>query len=170
MSRRHPGLTDGLVLVAPGLCPRVRPSAGERLRIAASRLLAARQPFPIPLNDPDLFTANPDRRQFIRDDPLALRAASARLLFESRRMDVYLHFAARHVTVPVLVLLAERDCIIDNPATRRFVGRFPATDRTVIEYPNAHHTLEFEPGGPPFLEDLTGWLSAPRFAQLDGVS
>jgi alpha-beta hydrolase superfamily lysophospholipase len=170
LQRRHPGVSHGLVLIAPGLCPRVRPPLSERLWIVASRFMSPGRPFPIPLNDPDLFTANAERRQFIHDDPLALRTASARLLFESGRMDVYLRFAARHMTVPALVLLAEHDRIIDNARTRRFIGRFPTTDTTVIDYPNSHHTLEFEPGGPPFLADLTGWLSSPRFARHDGVS
>src|SRR6267378_4943547 len=58
LQRRHPGLTDGLLLIAPGLCPRVRPTFGERLRIAASRFLSPRRQFPIPLNDPELFTGN----------------------------------------------------------------------------------------------------------------
>jgi alpha-beta hydrolase superfamily lysophospholipase len=158
LQRRHPGLCDGLVLIAPGLCPLIRPSFGERARILASRCFTPRRRFPIPLNDPDLFTADPERQRFIRDDPLALREASARLLFESARMDVYLRFAAKYVRAPVLVLLAGRDRIIDNAATRRLVGRFPTPDRTVIEYADAHHTLEFEPGGAPFLTDLVNWL------------
>ncbi len=160
LQRRHPGLTDGLVLIAPGLCPRVRPPWRDRLRIAASRFVAPRRLFPIPLNDPELFTANSERQKFIHDDPRALRQATVRMLFESARMDVYLRFAAASVTAPVLLLLAGRDRIIDNAATRRFARRFRSPDCTVIEYPQAHHTLEFEPGGPPFLRELIGWLDA----------
>jgi alpha-beta hydrolase superfamily lysophospholipase len=159
LQRRHPGLCDGIVLIAPGFCPRVKPGAFERLRIIGARVVAPGRTFPIPLNDPDLFTANVQRQAFIRDDPLMLRRATARVQFESGRLDVYLYFAARSVTARVLVLLAEKDRIIDNAATRRFVGRFQSTDRTVIEYAEAHHTLEFEPGGPPFLDDLTQWLT-----------
>jgi alpha-beta hydrolase superfamily lysophospholipase len=158
LQRRHHGLTDGLILVAPGFCPRVRPPLGQRLRVLLARLFAPTRQFPIPLNEPDLFTANPERQQFIADDPLALRTATARLMTESVRLDVYLRFAAKHVTVPVLLLLAERDRIIDNAVTRRFVGRFSSVDVSVIEYPGAHHTLEFEAGGPPFLGDVVGWL------------
>jgi alpha-beta hydrolase superfamily lysophospholipase len=158
LPRRHPGLLDGLVLIAPGVCPRVRPTVGGWLRVLVSRFAAPRRRFPIPLNDPELFTANPERQRFIRDDQLALREATARLLFESARMDVYLRFAAKAVRVPVLVLLAGRDRIIDNAATRRFVRRFPAANCTVFEYAGAQHTLEFEPEGPPFLTDLNAWL------------
>jgi alpha-beta hydrolase superfamily lysophospholipase len=159
LQRRHPDLCDGIVLIAPGFCPRVRPGLRERLRIAATRLVAPERTFPIPLNDPPLFTTNAERQQFIRNDPLMLRQATARMLFESGRMDVYLRFAARTVTAPVLLLLAERDRIIDSTATRRFAERFRTTDQTVIEYPGTHHTMEFEPGGPPFVDDLLKWLA-----------
>jgi alpha-beta hydrolase superfamily lysophospholipase len=162
LQRRHPGLTDGLVLIAPGLCPRVRQPFATRLRILAARPVARRRRFPIPLNDPKLFTANPERQRFIRDDPLALREASARLLVENVRLDVYVRLALKQIREPILVLLAEHDHIIDNAATRRLVARIPSADRAVIEYAGAHHTLEFEPGGPPFLGDLLTWLDCHR--------
>lgn len=158
LQRRHPGLTDGLVLITPGLCPLVRLPLLDRLQILVSRFVVPRRQFWIPLNEPGLFTANRERQEYIRNDPLMLHQASARLLFESARMDVYLRFAARHVTMPVLLLLAGMDRIIDNAATRRFCERFPTQDRTVIEHTDAHHTLEFEPDGPPFLADLSTWL------------
>jgi alpha-beta hydrolase superfamily lysophospholipase len=105
-----------------------------------------------------LFTADSGRREFIRADPKSLHKATARLLFESARLDIYLRFAVRRVTCPVLLLLAEHDRIIDNAGTRRFVARFPTPDRTVIEYAGAHHTLDFEPGGPPYVPALLNWL------------
>lgn len=159
LQRRHPKICDGIILIAPGLRPRVRTIVGERLQILVARLVAPRRTFPTPLNDPVLFTADGERQHFIVDDPLMLRRATARMLFENGRLDVYLWFAARCVSAPVLLLLAEHDRIIDNAATRRFVERFPAVDRTVIEYAGAHHTLEFEPGGPPFVEDMLRWLA-----------
>src|SRR5262249_51357175 len=57
LPRRHPGLTDGVALLCPGLYARVRPSRKQRLGIFWARLVAPRRLFPIPLNDPELFTA-----------------------------------------------------------------------------------------------------------------
>ena len=58
----------------------------------------------------------------------------------------------------VLLRLAQHDRIIDNAPTRRFVERFASSDREVIEYPGAHHTLEFEPEPDRFVNDLLRWL------------
>jgi alpha-beta hydrolase superfamily lysophospholipase len=158
LQRRHPGLVDGLALLCPGFFPKVRPSLKQRLSIAWSRLVAPRRLFPIPLNDPELFTATPRWQQFIRDDPLGLREATARFLVESVRLDGYLHFVQKHVQVPVLLLLAEHDRIINNAPTRRYVEGFASADKEIIEYPGAHHTLEFEEKPDGFIDDLQRWL------------
>jgi alpha-beta hydrolase superfamily lysophospholipase len=158
LQRRHPGLVDGLALLCPGFHPQVRPSRKERLGILWSRLVSPRRLFPVPLSDPQLFTATPRWQAFIRDDPLSIRQATARFFVESVRLDLYLRLAASHVHLPVLLLLAEYDRIIDNARTRAFVERFPSTDKEVHEYAGAHHTLEFETDPEPFLADLRHWL------------
>lgn len=158
LQRRHPGLVDGLALLCPGFFPRVRPSFGERLRILWSRLTAPRRLFPIPLDDPELFTATPRWLRFLREDEKSLHRATARFLIESIRLDVYLRSVPRHVRVPVLLMLAGRDRIIHNVPTRAYVGQFATLDREVHEYPDAHHTLEFEPDPDIFLGDLRRWL------------
>jgi alpha-beta hydrolase superfamily lysophospholipase len=158
LQRRHPGLVDGLALLCPGFYAKVRPPFLQRLRILWSRLFGPRRLFPVPLSDPELFTANPRWQQFLRDDPLSLRQATARLLLESARLDMYLRFVRKYVTVPLLLLLAGKDRIIRNEPTRRYVERLPSADSEVIEYPEAHHTLEFEPDPDRFINDLIGWL------------
>jgi alpha-beta hydrolase superfamily lysophospholipase len=158
LERRHPGLVDGLALLCPGFFSLVRPTWKQRLGIAWSRLVAPRRLFPIPLNDPALFTATPRWQEFVRNDPLALRQATARLLVESVRLDGYLRWASKYVTQPILLLLAQCDRIIDNARTRAFVDKLPSRDKQVIEYAGAHHTLEFEPNPDRFIADLQGWL------------
>jgi acylglycerol lipase len=158
LERLHPGLTRGLVLVAPGLCPRVKPPLGQRLRIAWSRLLAPDRLFPIPLDDAELFTATPRWQSYIRDDPLSLRRATARLLVASVFLDIAARRSVGHVRVPVLLLLAGKDRIIDNARTRAYLQRLASADKEVIEYPEAHHTLEFEPDPTPVFADVAAWL------------
>jgi len=158
LQRRHPGLVDGMILICPGFFARVRPPFRQRLAILWSRLVRPRRLFPIPLSDPELFTGNPRWLPFLRDDPLTLRRAAARLLIESVRLDGYLRFCRKHVTVPVLLLLAENDRIIHNVPTRRFVEGLPAADKEIIQYAAAHHTLEFEPEPEGFIRDVRTWL------------
>jgi len=155
---RRPGLADGLVLLAPGLRPKVAPPLPQRVRIALARVLRPGRTFPVPLNEPDLFTGSPDWQKFIAEDRFAVTEATARFLFASFGLDVYLRRAARRVNVPTLLLLAGQDRIIDNAATRAFVASFPSRDNRVIDYPEAHHTLEFEPDGHPWVQDVVRWV------------
>jgi alpha-beta hydrolase superfamily lysophospholipase len=158
LERRHPALVDGLMLFCPGIAARVRPTLGQRLTILFTRLFRPRKEFPIPLSDVELFTHTPRWQEFLRNDPLRLMNASARLLVESARLDGYLRFCPKYVHVPVLLLLAEHDRIIHNAKTRAFVEKFATKDKTILEYPGAHHTLEFEPDPDIFLNDVRTWL------------
>ncbi len=55
-------------------------------------------------------------------------------------------------------MLAGRDQIIDNNAMRDYFQKLSATQKELIEYPRAAHTLEFEPDPTPFFNDLANWI------------
>ena len=156
---RRPDLYRSLILAAPGIIPQVDVTAGQKVRIA--RCLAAGRPlerFPIPLQDPNLFTANPDRVRYIQDDPLGLRQVTARFLFESRRLDAMAKRAARRVRLPTLLVLAGHDRIIENEATRRLLARMPSDRLKIVLFPQAHHTLEFDPDPETYFGALVRWV------------
>jgi alpha-beta hydrolase superfamily lysophospholipase len=154
---RKPNLVDGLILLCPGLVPKIAPPLPRRARIAAARVLRPWRFFPIPLNEPELFTAAPEWQQYIDTEPHGLRLATARFLFSSFSLDIYLRRAAKRVTVPTFVALAEHDRIIDNARTAEFVRQFPGA-RDVVTYPESHHTLEFERADHPWFGDVVNWL------------
>ena len=154
----HPGWVDALALICPGMQPRVGVSASERLRIALAYFVHRRQLFPIPLADPALFTASPEGRAFIAADSLGLRRATAGLLAASTFLDRRVRAIPPRVRQPALLMLAGADRIVDNARTLAYFKSLASADRTVIEYPEAHHTLEFEPDPSRYAADLIGWL------------
>lgn len=136
---------DRLLLIAPGLFPAVRLPIGQRLAVVWS-LLTGRggRLHAIPLNDPALFTANPQGERFIASDSLKLTHVTARFMIESLRMDRWLlRSSAASPRGPAGLVLAEADRIVDNPRTEAWMRRtYPAA---TIEYlAGAHHTIEFE--------------------------
>ncbi|HSQ55336.1 MAG TPA: alpha/beta fold hydrolase, partial [Gemmata sp.] len=154
---RKPGLVDGLVLLCPGLVPKVAPPFLRRMRIAIARVLRPDRLFPVPLNEPELFTASPQWQKFIVEDLYGIRLATARFLFSSFSLDIYLRRAAKRVNIPVFLALAEHDRIIDNAGTKELAQRFTGQTK-VIDYPGAHHTLEFESPAHPWLGDVVTWI------------
>jgi alpha-beta hydrolase superfamily lysophospholipase len=162
---RRPELCDGLALLYPGLKPRIRPSPWQRLLLKlAMRAGKQRRLAPIPLDDPELFTAQADWQRFIRDDELALHEASVSFLAASVALDAELPRRVADVRCPALLMLAGRDRIIDNDATRALFDRFGSTDLGLLVYPDAAHTLEFEPDRERIFGELIDWLNGRRRA------
>ena len=157
---RMANLVDGFILLAPGFCPKIQPTRKERFFIALGSLFSPRRLFNIPLNDPELFTSNPVAQKFLKEDPLALRKATARFLLDSVRLDFYLRIFRTKISKPILLLIAGQDKIIDNEKTIAFVKRFASGSLTVREYPEAHHTFEFEPEPQKHIEEIEEWLQA----------
>ncbi|HAU36214.1 MAG TPA: hypothetical protein DCX07_00670, partial [Phycisphaerales bacterium] len=140
--------------------PRVDVPFATKLAVAASLLLCPRKRFAIPLNDVELFTSNESKRQYLRDDPLRLHEATAQFLYASWQLDGMLrNLPAGCLTMPVTLLLARRDRIIDNATTLAAVQRL-AGGRARVEEFDADHTLEFEPAPQPLHRALARAVGA----------
>jgi acylglycerol lipase len=155
---KHPERVDALALICPGLHPRVDVSSRQRLAIGWAVLTNRRKTFPIPLGDPALFTANPTGQAFIAADDLSLRLATAGLLASSAWIDRQVRLIPPRVRQPVLLMLAGQDRIVDNARTLAYFQRLASPSRSLIEYADAHHTLEFEPDPTRYALDLAAWL------------
>lgn len=156
----RPGQWAGLALIAPGLFAKVRPPFSMQIRIALAALIRPRKQFPIPLADPALFTSDPHWQKFIATDEPTLHDASARFFVTSRIFDLRLRRYARRIGCPVLLQLAGADRIVNNGRTRDYVTSMKPAKSTILEYPGAHHTLEFEGGevSRRYAEDLAAWI------------
>jgi alpha-beta hydrolase superfamily lysophospholipase len=154
----HPARVARLLLIAPGFFPAVDVGLRERFQIARSLLTGGKQSFGIPLDDPALFTQNPEKREFISRDPLKLDRATARFLWHSRRLDRRLRRAtAGQLQAETLGILAENDQIIRNRPTEAYILRVGGNHARVVTLSGAAHTLEFEADGARFREYLERW-------------
>jgi acylglycerol lipase len=170
LAAKHPELVDAVALICPGLHPRVDVTRRERLAIAWALLTNRRKKFPIPLSDPALFTDSPEGQAFIAADPLGLHQATAGLLAASVFIDRAVARTPARIKQSALLMKAGRDRIIDNERTLEFFKRLAATDTQVIDYPEGHHTLEFDPDPGRYARDLIAWLDGrlPRHQSAGG--
>jgi alpha-beta hydrolase superfamily lysophospholipase len=153
-----PALVRRALLIAPGIFPAVDVSAAERVRIGLALLRDPARQHRIPLDDPALFTDQPDAQTFIRHDPLKLSSVTARFLWNSRRLDGWLARAPRgRIVCPITLCLSGRDRIIRNSPTLPWLQRVCQTQPEVYEFPPAAHTLEFEADQTPFVDMLRAW-------------
>ena len=156
-----PEQVGSISLVAPGLFPKVDLSSMEKFRVALSLVADREKLYDIPLNDPRLFTANPDRIRFVEQNTLKLTQVTASFLVASRRLNrLAPRFGQSAYRGPIHLLLAGHDKIIDNDRTAAWLRRLSAHTRDITLYPDAHHTLEFEPSPMQFFNDLCRWIAA----------
>ena len=158
MHVKHSGAISALALVAPGIFPKIDVSSLDKFRIGVAMISNREKAFPIPLNNPELFTGNPERIEFLRHDALQLHEATAAFFLASRRMDKVARRLGKAIPVPVHVFLAGDERIIESEQTKDFVRQLGWRDTTITQYTGARHTLEFEASSDEYLNDLTAWL------------
>ncbi len=168
MARRHPELLSGFGLICPGLFSFKSTTWAQRLGLSmASKLGMNRMRVAIPLQDPALFTNSAEGQRYIAQDPLTLRKITIRFAVCNLSLLQEAIEAPEEIHLPVLLALASADPITENVATRAFVERLGNSDRTIIEYPGASHTLEFEKDPSQYFRDLTDWCR--RIANLSAL-
>jgi alpha-beta hydrolase superfamily lysophospholipase len=159
LARHRPELVAGVGMICPGLFARQQPNGWQRLALRAAGLCGlGRLRIDIPLQDPALFTDAPPWRAYIRDDPLTLWRITIRFALADHRCNRYVREAPDAIRLPVLLMLTGRDRITDNRRTREYFDRVASPDKTLIEYPDAAHTLEFEADASEYLRDVEHWV------------
>ena len=168
----HPDPLSGLLLLGPGLLPRVSLTLPRRAAALVGHVMAPRLRIAIPLT-PQMYTSNRPYLEFIRADPRRLLTATAQFFWETARLDRRRSRAAARLRLPLLLLQGADDAMVDVAATRRWFTDIPVADKTYEAYGGAGHTLDFEPAGVRgrYVADLLRWLSAhagPRTAASEG--
>lgn len=159
LAKRNLPDLNGIAMICPGLFARQQANIVQRILLqaaGAAGLYALR--IAIPLRDPALFTNTPRWRDYIRDDPLALRRITIRFALADLKLNDCAQTAPEQIRLPVMLMLAGRERIVDNHRTRDFFSRIDSLDKTEFDFPNAGHTLEFEPDPACYLHNLRRWV------------
>jgi acylglycerol lipase len=139
-----PESVKSLSLVTPGLFPKLGVSKDMQSKIGFAMLYEPLERFDIPLSDADRFSNNPQWQEFFNTDPLTLRQCSASFYLASRRMDKIIAHLPKTNPVPIHLLLAGDERIIENDKTTAFVNSLPFPETRITTYDNARHSLESE--------------------------
>ncbi len=152
----YPNEVDGMILITPGMKPKVDPSLTEKAAIFTDSIFAPTRQHRTPI-EPEMFTTDPKHLSYIKNDPLKLHTASAAFLMQSVRMDRIVNKADDEQHPPMLVFLAGKDRIIDNEATRKLVTRDPKRSVKIIDYSDQTHSIQLE--APDRLtHDIVRWI------------
>jgi alpha-beta hydrolase superfamily lysophospholipase len=154
----HPEVVDGLALITPGLVATVDPPLADKAKIVAGAALrpTARVATPI---EPSMFTTTPRYLAYIENDPLRLDSATAQFFWETRRLDRFIDANVSSNRLPLLLVLAGKDRIIDNDATRALLERGAAAGLEVVLYPDQTHSVQLD-APQRLVSDVDAWMRA----------
>ncbi len=131
--------------------------------IAAGKLLSVMLPrmkllAPV---DPAGISRDPEVVQNYIDDPLVYRGkTSARMAAELLRGMERVSEEAEAITVPLLILQASDDTLVDPGGAQLLYDRAGSSDKTIKVYQGLYHELFNEPERDRVLADAEEWLSA----------
>ena len=96
--------------------------------------------------------------QAYENDTLVHGKVSARLLNSMLQAMTYAHDHAPQLTIPVLLLVAEDDQLVDPIGSKRFSARLPTSSSNAIYYENFYHEIFNELEATRVFDDLRTWL------------
>lgn len=151
----NPRDVDALVLVSPSLKSKLK----FHIKDIFSILFKPNGMVKVPIED-RMFTSNEHFLNRIKNDPLRLRYVPACHMLEIARMDDSVKKASRSIRLPVLLMLAGIDRIIDTAFAKRWCRALPSADKTIKIYKNFHHLLTFEEKCEEVMKEISDWIWA----------
>ncbi len=107
---------------------------------------------------PDHVTRDPEMRVKYQTDPLNYKKVSVRWFNELLKEMATAHRFIDKLELPLLVLQAGSDCLIDPAGVESFVKQVPHEDKTFIRFPDLYHEVLNEPEREAVLKQLGDWL------------
>ncbi len=162
-AHKHPERISSLILGTPGIATQIRFPIYQIMLFPFFLLFRPKSYFPVPLK-PEMFTEIPAYIEKIRQDPMVIKNATARLFLQVLRLRRWNHQRINEITSPVFLVSAGRDDICDNRRIKHFYSHVSSTVKAWIEYPQAKHMIEYSNHKDQYFADLFWWLS-----RLEGV-
>jgi acylglycerol lipase len=137
---------SGLIMTCPAIITSANFDLLTRLKIAVYSFLGEqgrRRIYPIPLTT-EMLTDNLSYIDYLQNDPLRLHSATVSFFRETFILGVLAQRFAKQIDLPLLVLQAENDKIIDVEKLKKWYEQVASTDKVWRLYANATHSLDFD--------------------------
>jgi acylglycerol lipase len=146
---RHKGaegplsLLSGVVMTCPAIYTKVDFDIKTKLRIGYHAIRQDRVSLPIPLTT-EMLTDNPTFIGYLKQDPLRLSEATAQFYLETFKLSKLAEGAAKDIQLPLLILQAGSDRIVDVPALEKWFAQCKSEKKDLRIFPDAVHSLDFD--------------------------
>jgi nucleoside-diphosphate-sugar epimerase/alpha-beta hydrolase superfamily lysophospholipase len=148
---------DSLIFISPGINVKVDPTPADKVKIALDMLPAISFNIPSPIRNDNMFTDSPEALYFLHKDKLRTFSPRACDFFQIMKLKSHISRNLEKINVPTLVLLAQRDQIVDNIATKQTLRKFAAKPE-IIEYAGSEHALLLGDSKDRMVADIIAFL------------
>lgn len=150
----------GLMLISPVLKAAINPTMNEVLLGMKALFFTPSKPMMPVTGREELGSRDMDFNDRLRADPLFVRKVSMRFLFSLTRWLKQARAKASQITLPLLVLQGKYDYVAHPTGTSSFLRRVASSDLHSIMFPEAYHSLLYDPDTPSVVNALTDWLTS----------
>jgi len=172
---QHPEKIASLIHLSPGMNVKVDCTPIEKLKIALDRLPGLSFNIPSPIKADEMFTDSVKALYFLYKDKLRTFSPRASDFYQAKKIKSYISKHLCNVRTPSLVLLAERDQVVDNAETEKTLGGF-AQGQEITEYPESEHVIFFGSSRDDLVSDIIEFINRlaptekPIFPETQPVS
>lgn len=149
---------DGLILLSPAIYRKVDLPLYKKAAVLAASYVMPKMKFNLPIND-DMFTSAKRHLDFIRSDALRLRRLTARFFREITRMEERFGDMNHRLGLPLLVLLAGTDEIVDNARVKAWFAAVESADKEIALFGDKRHVLPFDDEDGRVSKAVIGWCA-----------
>lgn len=158
---KKPNEFDSLIYISPGISVKVTPTLLEKLLIALDTLSPFSFNIPSPIKDDEMFTDSPDALYFLYKDKLRTYSPRARDFYQAKRINAYILKNLSKLKTPSLVLLAEKDRVVNLEKTKQIIAKF-AKKPKIIEYPDSQHVIFFGRAKQKLESDIINYIQKQK--------
>lgn len=150
-------ILDGLILLSPALYRKVDLNIFTKTCARICSFFHIGAQFKIPIKD-HMFTANKRYLDFIKKDTMRLRTLTPRFFNEILKMEEGASLVNHRINIPVAVLLAGYDGIVNNDRVKDWFDRLESGDKSIKVFEDFYHVMPFEDNADILIEFITDWI------------
>ena len=157
---KQPDEFDSLIYMSPGISVKVTPTPLEKLLIALDTLSPFSFNIPSPIRNDEMFTDSPDALYFLYKDKLRTYSPRASDFYQAKKINTYILKNLNKIKTSSLVLLAEKDQVLNIEKTKTIFASFAKKSKTII-YPNSQHVIFFAKAKQKLQSDILDYIQKP---------
>ncbi|MCD4779086.1 MAG: lysophospholipase [Candidatus Omnitrophica bacterium] len=153
----HPDIFAGLICLSPAFKNSIPFTFKDYLKVFTSYIYNPKNQLTMPFT-PQMCTRDQHYQQVMMQDKREHQFASAKLLINILLAQIKAQANAKKLSTPTLFLLARKDYFVDPLMSLKIFNKIRMEDKTLIQYPEMHHSLSIDLNRDKVFGDILKWI------------